>query len=109
MKFQTFIQTQKVIDEFDVFENGNILNNLQKKMFKVSVDEKMTPPKLDTKVMSVAMKFLTKKFNLKKSDFVYIGFTDMSFVKKGAKLLQFNIMNDKHKSYKSTVAFKYGV
>jgi len=108
MKFQIFVQNQQVTNEVEKFENGSILDDFQKEIFKITVDEKKAIQKLEKKVMDMAMKFLTKKFNLKASDFVYIGFTDMSFVKQGAKLLQFNIMKKGHKSYQSTVAFKYG-
>jgi len=107
-KFQTFLSNQRFLQQLDIIEDSAVLTNYQKELFQLN--EKLgVRPKIDKKVLSVAMKFLTKKFNLKESDFDYIGFTDLSIIKKGAKLLQFNITDKNHKSYKSTVAFKYGV
>ena len=109
MKFYEFVQKEKIINEINKLENCDILTNFQKEIFKININEKINVPKLDKKAIKTALKFLTKKFNLKDSDFKYIGYTDLGMLKKGAKLLQFNIINDKHKSYKSTVAFKYGM
>jgi len=108
MKFKQFLYKQKVINEIENINKCIILNDFQMELFEIFLNEK-TNVKVNTNIIKIAIKFLTKKFGLKEEDFTYIGFTDLSLIKKGAKLLQFNIINPNHKSYKSTVAFKYGL
>lgn len=106
MKFQHFLLKVKIDNELNNTNESFILNDYQKELFKVSINEK-GPISLDKKIMTAAYNELSKRFGIKKEDLDYIGYTDLSFIKDGAKLLQFNIINKNHKSYKSTVAFKY--
>ena len=64
--------------------------------------------KSDIKVVLKAVKHLCKKFNINSNNLEYIGDTDCSWMKKGAKLLNFNILKTGHVKNKSTVGFEYG-
>jgi len=108
MKFQMFLNKTKVVNELDnIKSNGFVLSDYQKELFKVSLDEKSELPKVDKKILDIAMKFLTKKFDVSDDELKYIGYTDLSFIKKGSKLLQFNILKKGHPKFNSTVAYKY--
>lgn len=106
MKFQTFLNKVKIEEELK--NNGDcfMLNEYQKELFKINIDEKVSP-NLPKKIMDAAYKQLMKRFDIEKEDLEYIGFSDLSFLKAGSKLLQFNIIKKGHRSFGSTVAFKY--
>lgn len=57
--------------------------------------------------MEEIIRSLCKKYNIKKNEIKYIGYTDTSMItgKKNSKLLQFNIMKVGHKKYGSTIGY----
>ena len=55
-----------------------------------------------------ALNHLSKKHGVKKCELIYIGDMFCDHIKKGAKLLHFNITKIGHKLFGSTVCYKYG-
>jgi len=109
MKFKTFLKNSRIKNEIEnLTDDCFILTEYQKIIFdiNVKVDEKTSLPKVDKKTLKKAINYLTKKFDIDESDLEYIGFTDLSFIKKDSKLLQFNIMKKGHSKFGSTVAYK---
>lgn len=108
MKFQSFLNKTKITDELDRIDNISfILDEYHKELFKLQLDEKRDIQKVDKKIMDTAIKYLVKKFNIKDDELEFIGYTDLSFIKKDSKLLQFNILKKGHSKFGSTVAYKY--
>lgn len=107
MKLQAFLNKIKMVNEIDNIKGSYfVFNDYQKELFKV-IEEKVESPKVDKKTLDIAIKFLTKKFDITEDELKYIGYTDLSFIKKGSKLLQFNILKKGHPKFNSTVAYKY--
>jgi len=107
MKFQTFLKNSRIKNEIEnLTDDCFILTEYHKTIFDFNIDEKSSLPKVDKKILKKAIYHLTKKFNIDESDLEYIGFTDLSFMKKDSKLLQFNITKKGHSKFGSTVAYK---
>lgn len=56
--------------------------------------------------MKQAIKHLSKSEKVKPKDLEYIGSEDYRTNGEGSILIHFNIMNPRHKRYKSTIAYK---
>lgn len=104
MKFKKFLIETKISEELDGLSECFLLSEYHIELFKINEGAIL---KVDKKIMKKSLNYLTKKFGLKKKDFNYIGFTNLDFIKKGSKLLQFNIIKKNHEKFGSTVAYRY--
>ena len=58
-------------------------------------------------IIEKGLKYLMKKYRLRKSELAYIGVMDCSYQAPNALLLHYNILKKGHNLFKSTVTMKH--